>query len=546
MRREAIQLGLLLAAALLVFLIGNASVPLLDRDEPRYAQCSRQMLQSGDWVVPRFLDELRAKKPPLIYWAQATAMALLGENAFAARLPSVLGVFLCAVLLAWGVRQVRGPTHALWATLVFCSSALTIFAAKSCLTDGLLLLWTTVAQFCLYALWRGKRSWLIVILLAIAIGLGLLTKGLIVGVLLATALVLAFFRWLDQRRGKSPQLPGQSIGFAKPIVGLLIAIAMVGPWVWLVHRRAPDFLSKMFHEAAGHAVSGMEGHAGPPGSHLVMIWADFLPWSFLLPAAIVGGWVNRDDPVTRFAMAAIIGPWLMVELAIRTKLPHYMLPTFPPLALLTADAVVRGLAGSKPGLASRGFVIGTWIVACVVVLIALLPWLAVLKFRPLPWTAMGLLAEGTALWAFFAARKMGRDPRRALATLGLGMMVSVAIFYGLFLPRAQFLRLSILAADVLKANGAVHPGDAVMVDYKEPSLAFYQGGTIRQERSSFVTSKSPDNWTPWMVITDDVWNHCSLAVRDRLQVVADFHGLSVADAMRVLHVIVVKKKSAPK
>ena len=132
----------------------------------------------------------------------------------------------------------------------------------------------------------------------------------------------------------------------------------------------------MFHEAAGHAVSGMEGHGGPPGSHLVMIWADFLPWSLLLPAAIVGGWLNRDDPITRFAMAAVIGPWLFVELAIRTKLPHYMLPTFPPLALLTADAIVRGLTGNRPSLASRGFVIATWIVASVLVLVALLPWLA--------------------------------------------------------------------------------------------------------------------------------------------------------------------------
>src|SRR5450432_3532460 len=91
-------LTILLAAG--VYLVGNGTVSLWDRDEPRYAQTSRQMLRSGDWVVPKFLDEPREKKPVFIYWCQATAMKIFGDNAFAARFPSSLFVTLTLIALA--------------------------------------------------------------------------------------------------------------------------------------------------------------------------------------------------------------------------------------------------------------------------------------------------------------------------------------------------------------------------------------------------------------------------------------------------------------
>ena len=110
-------LGLLLAL-LAVYLVGNASVQLWDRDEPRYAQTSRQMLQSGDWVVPRFLDKVRTAKPPLIYWCQAASMAVLGDNAFAARLPSALAMITTLAILALSVGQAAGRVRGLWTAFI--------------------------------------------------------------------------------------------------------------------------------------------------------------------------------------------------------------------------------------------------------------------------------------------------------------------------------------------------------------------------------------------------------------------------------------------
>src|SRR3978361_1605682 len=98
MFRDAIKLILLILAAGSVYLIGNWRTQLFDRDEPRYAQCSRQMLQSGDWVVPRLYDSIRAAKGPAVYWCQAACMKVLGDNAGAARLPSAIAMTLSLIL----------------------------------------------------------------------------------------------------------------------------------------------------------------------------------------------------------------------------------------------------------------------------------------------------------------------------------------------------------------------------------------------------------------------------------------------------------------
>src|SRR5688572_30128227 len=117
-RRHARHLLVILAGATVLYLIGNGRVPLWDRDEPRYAQTSRQMLHGGDWVVPRLLDEVRTAKPVFIYWCQATAMRAFGENEFAARFPSAMAMVLTLLFLAVVIWRTLGPRRAVWTTLV--------------------------------------------------------------------------------------------------------------------------------------------------------------------------------------------------------------------------------------------------------------------------------------------------------------------------------------------------------------------------------------------------------------------------------------------
>src|SRR4051812_17306926 len=163
---------LLLVTAAIVYLVGNEAVPLWDRDEPRYAQTSRQMLQSGDWVVPRFLDKVRTAKPPFTYWCQVMAMKVLGDGTFAARLPSAVGMTLTLIVMAVVVSRGFDRERAFWTVLVLATSGIVIaWCGKNSLTDGVLLLWTTIAQICLYRMIQGRGSWPIVITMAVAIGL---------------------------------------------------------------------------------------------------------------------------------------------------------------------------------------------------------------------------------------------------------------------------------------------------------------------------------------------------------------------------------------
>src|SRR4051812_22341595 len=167
------NITLIIICAAALYLLGNGSVSLWDRDEPRYAQTSRQMLQSGDWVVPHLLDEVREKKPVFIYWCQAAAMKLLGENTFAARFPSAVFVTATLVMLAAVLMKTVGPRRGFWTTFIFATSGLTLAAAKMCITDGVLIFFITAAQLCLATMLLGNRSWTVVLLCGLGVGFAL-------------------------------------------------------------------------------------------------------------------------------------------------------------------------------------------------------------------------------------------------------------------------------------------------------------------------------------------------------------------------------------
>ena len=459
-------------------------------------------------------------------------MSLFGSEgnagAFSARVPSVMAMLATLVLLAVIVTRHSGAEQAMWTVLVMASSAMTIMAAKICLTDSVLILFITVAQFCLFAIWRGNRSWGVAILMAVMFGLGGLTKGpFILGIVACTVAALGIFRaldWMIERRrmrargfevvgttipypsieplatfhsdmpGNSQisKLPSDIYPFvsirartiAQITVGVLIIAAIVLPWILLVHHRAPEFLPRIFKEAREHTISGKEGHSFPPGYHLLLIWPMFMPWSLLLPLAIGLGIVNRKVPEVRFALAAVLGPWVMVEL-IGTKLPHYFLAAYPALAFLVAFTIRRCLHTNADDLRSKPFIVAAFFWALVAASIGWLPWLATMYFRPLPWNAMILLTLISTAYAIVVLTLILRR-RFALVfwSMGIGMLVAAGVMFTAYFPRADFLRISIRVADVLKRESATHPGDVKMIDYKEPSLGFYQGGTIREESDS--------------------------------------------------------------
>jgi 4-amino-4-deoxy-L-arabinose transferase-like glycosyltransferase len=616
------RLGLLLLAMAGVYLAGNGRTQLFDRDEPRYAQCSRQMLQTGDWIVPRLYDNIRAAKPPGIYWCQATAMKLLGDNAFAARLPSAIAAIFTALLLAlWAWRE-AGTRHAVWSAFVLASSLLMLFAGKSSMTDVVLLLFIAVSMGSIYFLWRGRGGWPAVIALSVAIACGGLVKGpFILGVLATTIIVLAllsaFDRWRGSinecyfklARGFLPLPPGEGRGEGKSeessiskkrrpqfpltltlsrrerklkvcssrvnpaissrdvqlsappsiptrqshllraliqiIVGLAIIAALVLPWIWLVHRRAPEFLGAAQADAMHHLETGAEGHkAYLPFYHFFLIWFTFLPWSVLLPLTMVLAFKNRQDPPIRFAFAALLGSWIFAE-ALRTKLPHYMLPGFPPLAFLTADAIIRCLDGRQRDLETKVMRIAARILAGAILVLSIAPWWwLAFRFHSYPWIALIAMTAGGALYAFLVCYffDTGRV-RAALISMGSGSMGLAVLLFALCLPNSQPLRLPPRVADVLIAHGVTHPHQALMFEYKEPSLAFYQGGTIREYDSSLAQLAISPGEPRWVVIPKWVWDQATPATKNAFELIGPpLKGLDYSDALKTADVMVLRRR----
>src|SRR5438552_8640978 len=233
---------LVIIAAAALYLIGNDRVGLWDRDEPRYAQTSKHMLQSDppDWIVPRLLDKVRTAKPIFIYWCQAGSMWLLHSTGeFAARFPSAIAMTITLIVLAIAIGKSIGWQRSLWTTLILATSGLVIAAAKMCITDSVLLLWITIAQLCLFAVYQGNRSWLVTIILCLSIGLALLTKGpVVLGIQITTMITLAAFDVGEEWRNRRAWLNAIRWWWhTRTIVGILIAAAVVAPWIIKVQHR---------------------------------------------------------------------------------------------------------------------------------------------------------------------------------------------------------------------------------------------------------------------------------------------------------------------
>jgi 4-amino-4-deoxy-L-arabinose transferase-like glycosyltransferase len=293
-----------------------------------------------------------------------------------------------------------------------------------------------------------------------------------------------------------------------------------------------------------HLETGAEGHGGWPLYHLTLIGITFLPWSIVLPLALVLAFKNRADPKTRFALAAVVGTWIFVEI-LQTKLPHYILPAFPPLAFLTADAIIRCLDGEQRDLESMTMRIASRFVAGAALVLSIVPWwLLAFKYHSFPWAALipmslfGIIYAVGVCYFFDKGRA-----RAALISMGVGSMGLALLLFGVYLPQSQPLRLPIRVADALIAHSVTHPHDAVMFEYKEPSLAFYQGGTIREYNASLATlAVSPDE-PRWAVIPKWVWDQATPATRSAFEVVGPIlKGLDYSDAMKSADVMVLKRK----
>ncbi len=345
--------ALLFVGSMLFHLAGTWSLPLVDRDEPRFAEASREMIQRGDYVVPYFNNHFRLDKPPLTYWAQAASYRLFGENDFAARFPSAIAAALVAMsIFAWGTR-VGGKGVGWWAAIIFTLSLQTFLHAKAAVADMWLVLFVTLAHWAGYESFRDRLSppadqtsnikhqtsrwwWMFYVSLAF----GFLAKGPIGWTPLATVVATKFFL-----------IDGQLVSRFKFARGFLLMLAIVALWgvPALIQTHGQFFAVGIGRHVIGRSFATMEGHgANSFGMYLLLlpfyfvtIFVSFFPWSIKLPWLTRQLWQDRDK-IDNYLITGVVIIFVIFT-SVKTKLPHYTLPVFPLLALLLA----RRLAAEK-------------------------------------------------------------------------------------------------------------------------------------------------------------------------------------------------------
>jgi 4-amino-4-deoxy-L-arabinose transferase-like glycosyltransferase len=464
------------AVAFLAGLPGLIAVPPLDRDESRFAQATAQMLETGDYVVIRFQDEPRFKKPVGIHWLQAASVSLLSKpearEIWAYRVPSLLGAMVAAAACAWGAAAFFGAEAGLIAGVLLAATFLLSTEAFIAKTDAALAGSITLAMAALGRLYAAARGGpaappAVVWVFWGALAASMLLKGPVGPMVVFLALpVLAV---LDRRTAW--------IGRLKWYWGLIVVLAVVGPWAGAVTVATDGgFWSQAVgSDLAPKLAGGQESHGAIPGYHSLLTPILAYPITLLLPAALVAAVRHRKEPGVRFAICWLIPTWLFFEM-LPTKLPHYTLPAYGALAWLAARAMAEPIG-------SRARLVGAILSAVVGLALA-----AAIFFYVTPqygdpsdlWAATlagGLLAAAGLVGGFLMLRAA---PRGAVAVaLGLAVLGHGALAAALA-PRLDPLWLSarteraMAKARLLPSQGVAEAPVAV-AGYAEPSLVFALG-----------------------------------------------------------------------
>lgn len=474
---HARAVSLLVLVGLLFFLPGFFNIPPVDRDEARFAQATKQMVESGDFVDIRFQDEVRYKKPVGIYWAQAAVVETASKlglpraqvRIWLYRIPSLIGAIGAVLLTYWTALAFVTRRGALIAGLIMCSSILLGVEARLAKTDAMLLLTTTAVMGAMaraYLSWqRGDDnphpSWTLAFVFWTAIAGGILLKGPLILMFVATTIVTLAV--LDRSSAWLWRL--------RPVWGLMWTLVLVLPWFIAIFLKAGDtfFANSLGADMLSKVASPQESHGAPPGLYFILFWVTFWPGAAMAGMATPAIWRARREPGAQFLLAWLLPAWIIFELVI-TKLPHYVLPLYPAIAILIVGALERKVL-SRSAWIVRGS--AWWFVLPLIITVASIIGAIALLRQPefLAWPfAAGALIFGLFAWWMYDDTHAERS---LLNAIGASWFMAACI-YGVVVPSLAPLFPSVQIARALRSVECVGPA-AAAAGFQEPSLVFMVG-----------------------------------------------------------------------
>jgi len=443
-------------------------------------QATSQMLETHDFIDVRFQDHPRYLQPAGIYWLEAASVAAFSDPAarepWAYRIPSLVGAVAAVLLTGWIGSTLFGASTGMAAALLLATSLLMGVEARMAKIDATLLAAILVAQASLLRIYLDaaagivtRRRW--AALHWVALGVGLMLKGPLIllvswGTILGLVASERRVAWLRSLHARW---------------GIPLMLAIVLPWCIAIGvASGGDFFAKSVGDNfLGKVAQGQQAHGFPPGYYLGVFAASFWPGSLFAVLALPYTWSRRRRPETRFLLAWIIPTWLLFEL-VATKLPHYVLPTYPAIACLTAAALVAPGAW-RFGRTWRwiGRIYGlAWLMIGVALAVAepVLLWVLQGEIQALPILAS---LTGVALLFLSAWTAWRLRTRPAVVLAGGSALALFAGAYALVLPELTAIWLS---PRIAAAVAAVRPcPDSVLASasYSEPSLVFAVGKATR-------------------------------------------------------------------
>jgi 4-amino-4-deoxy-L-arabinose transferase-like glycosyltransferase/membrane-associated phospholipid phosphatase len=522
----------LAALTLLTFFLLLGNRPLNEPDEGRYAEVAREMIETGNWLVPHFWFMPHLDKPPLTYWLVATSMEVFGQNEWAVRLP----VALAGISGVWAAfllgRSLGGRRVGIWSALIL-QSALLYWAMARMLTTDIFL--TQFIAWAIYFLWRSWRAaekskteffaWHLAAWAAIA--LGFMTKGPLAFAIPVVSMAALMF---SRRRN----LPG--IIFAGLFAGFLVFLILAAPWFLFIFRQVPESADYMIlGQVAGHLLgTAIKNRDGSHFYFFGILALGLLPWSLLL------GWLWRRafwrslDPKAKEGWL-LLNVWAIFTFTLfsfsHAKLPPYILPMFPALAVMLAWKFF----GTERADESVPKIAWQIVLATSLAPPAIFPIAVYFIFHdppPLWLDCQGIIALAVLIFVFISARKW-KLPAIAGATTGLALLSLVATIAEFPLFPFNLKSNEPLDQVGLALRTNFQPGDAIVCWGRLPQgLPFYSGGLISATNRPYFcdmdTTQVPLEFTGnrqrlGSLYLDDAAAHKLLATRQNVLVVSFGH-----------------------
>ena len=468
-RHDRTIVTLALAGIAVVYLTGLSSVGIMDPEEGRHVSIATAMLRTGDFVVPQLQGFPYLEKPPLAYWLIAGAFRLFGRNEFAARLPAaVLGLAGIAAVFALA-RRVLGTRAGVLSALVLALATQWFAQARYMTTDMVLSGWITLALAAFYWAFHSRRR-AVYVLFFLSMAMATLAKG-IIGVVLPCGVVALFIAWT--RRFKL-------LLEMRPILGAALFLAVVLPWFGLAQGRIPDFLRYfVVDQHVARFLGNADEHPAPWWFFLPVIGFGFFPWVVHLPGAAARFGRRNDLSVFLWSWFAVIFVFFS---AAQEKLMGYVLPAYPPLAILVGGYLAQLWDADRAVDTARRVCRAALVSAAVFLTLSPVFVFALRRFMRQdgrlsiseigfwPWTLAGIFAATGAAQLLFALR---RRAGLVLVASALGQALTFLVLVGGAAAADAWMGTRSTGTELARLAG---PEDAIVL-YRvpQPSVEYYVG-----------------------------------------------------------------------